>query len=121
MEVLTVVSIDIAAIFLLGGILMYNTAKKPINYMIGYRTKRAMASREAWEYANKACGKAWAVMGAAGLVLMLASLLIAAPRVGEQTAALIMGALLAAVIIAAIAAVVKTEKKLKSIDKGEVL
>ena len=116
MEILTVVSIDIAAIFLLGGILMYNTAKKPINYMIGYRTKRAMSSREAWEYANKACGKAWAVIGAAGLILTLAMLLIAAPKVSESAAAIITGALLAAQIIATITAAIMTEKKLKSIE-----
>ena len=115
MEILTVLSIDIAAIFLLGGILMYNTAKKPINYLIGYRTKRAMSSQEAWEYANKACGKAWALIGAAGLVLMLIALLIAAPRVSDGTAKLIMGTLLTAEIAATIAAVVMTEKKLKSI------
>jgi uncharacterized membrane protein len=33
--------------------LLRNFYPKEINNLIGYRTKRSMASREAWEFANK--------------------------------------------------------------------
>lgn len=34
-----------------------------INHFYGYRTTRSMASKEAWEYANKTTGKIWLFLG----------------------------------------------------------
>ena len=39
-----------------------------INDFIGYRTKRSKSSKEAWNYANKACGKLLALNGAINIM-----------------------------------------------------
>jgi len=40
-----------------------NNAPQDINYIVGYKTKRSMASKEAWDFANSTAGKYWTVTG----------------------------------------------------------
>ncbi|SFP78255.1 SdpI/YhfL protein family protein [Halolactibacillus halophilus] len=44
---------------------------KNINYFIGYRTKRSMASKENWIYANKRLGELWFKLGWLVFILVL--------------------------------------------------
>lgn len=44
---------------------------KNINYFIGYRTKRSMASKENWIYANKRISQIWFKLGWIVLILVL--------------------------------------------------
>ena len=48
------ISIGVTVLFL--G-LVFSFIEIEINRFVGYRTKRSMASREAWLYANKTSGK----------------------------------------------------------------
>lgn len=48
------------------GALLYAFPPRKINYFVGYRTQRSMASQQNWDYANKR----------AGLILMVATLFL---------------------------------------------
>ncbi|QNO14190.1 SdpI family protein [Alkalicella caledoniensis] len=52
------------------GILFRTRPPKNINYIYGYRTKRSMKSKEAWDYAHKLCGAAYLLMGILILVIV---------------------------------------------------
>ena len=60
---LIVVSVIFPIFMIIFGRWLSNNAPKDINYVVGYRTKRSMASKEAWDYANSTAGKYWAVTG----------------------------------------------------------
>lgn len=44
---------------------------KKINYFIGYRTRRSMASKENWTHANKRLGQIWFKLGWLVFILVL--------------------------------------------------
>lgn len=50
-------------------------APKKINYFFGFRTRRSMASREAWDFAHHQLGKLWVPVGWATLILSAAVML----------------------------------------------
>lgn len=52
------------------GWLFYKKQPKNINYILGYRTKRSMASKENWIYANKRMGQIWFKLGWVLLILV---------------------------------------------------
>lgn len=60
----------------LGGLFMWLRCPKKINYLIGYRTKRSMQSKEAWEFAHHFCGKFWTVSGSVFFAVVLVLLLV---------------------------------------------
>ena len=43
--------------------LVFSFIEIEINKFVGYRTKRSMASKEAWKYANKTSGKLFVLNG----------------------------------------------------------
>lgn len=43
---------------------------KNINYLYGYRTKKSMGSKEAWDYAHKLCGAAYVLIGILALAII---------------------------------------------------
>lgn len=56
----TLISIGFIILFL--G-LVFSFVEIEINRLIGYRTKRSMATKEAWQYANKTSGNLFAING----------------------------------------------------------
>ena len=54
------------------GALADKVAAGKINYWIGYRSARSIASREAWEFANRLAGK---IMLRAGIIMASISLI----------------------------------------------
>ena len=63
MEILIIVNFIISLAVIIGGICMKRYSDSPADYSIGFRTKRAMSSPEAWAFANKKCGKLWIIIG----------------------------------------------------------
>ena len=53
------------------GYLFYKKQPQNINYILGYRTKRSMASKENWIYANKRMGQIWFKLGWRLLILVI--------------------------------------------------
>ncbi|MDR2687798.1 MAG: SdpI family protein [Oscillospiraceae bacterium] len=58
---------------LLFGAALYKSPPEEANSLIGYRTRRSMASKEAWAYANTYSGKYWVVCGLVTLPLAVAA------------------------------------------------
>lgn len=61
-----------AVMMLLGAIFLKRPPRK-INDWFGYRTRRAMSSQEAWDFAHRTCGRIWLRWGA---VLAVATVLV---------------------------------------------
>ena len=61
-----------AVMMLLGAIFLKRSPRK-INDWFGYRTRRAMSSQEAWDFAHRTCGRIWLRWGA---VLAVATVLV---------------------------------------------
>jgi len=49
------------------GALLAKFPPKKINHLVGYRTPRSRKSQEAWEFAQRYCGRIWVKSGAAML------------------------------------------------------
>ena len=59
----------------------YRWQKKPpnkINSAYGYRTRRSMASKKAWDFAHKYCGRIWVKFGWFTAVFAVASMIVLA-------------------------------------------
>lgn len=59
----------------------YRWQKKPpnkINSAYGYRTRRSMASKKAWDFAHKYCGRAWVKFGWFTAVFAVAAMIVLA-------------------------------------------
>ena len=54
----------IPAVLLAAGEWMVRRPPQKINGLVGYRTRRSMASREAWLFAQEYCGRLWRKLGA---------------------------------------------------------
>lgn len=61
----------IPLMMIISGYLLYKKQPKKINYILGYRTKRSMASKENWVFANKRMGELWFKLGFILLALVL--------------------------------------------------
>ena len=53
----------VAPIFVVTGLILIVFPPKKINYFYGYRTKKSMASQEAWDYAQTRSGRALIIFG----------------------------------------------------------
>ena len=69
-----------AAMVILGLIFLVRPPKK-INDWFGYRTRRAMASQAAWDFAHRVCGRTWLCWGG----ILAALTLLAALVMGWET------------------------------------
>ncbi|MBO4878582.1 MAG: SdpI family protein [Ruminococcus sp.] len=76
MIVLTIVNAITSLSMILGGWCMKDYADKPGDHSIGYRSKRAVSSNEAWKLANTECGDIWMKGGTAGLILTLCGIVV---------------------------------------------
>lgn len=66
-----------AAMVFFGNQFMYRPGT--VNSGYGYRTKRSMASKEAWDFAHRTCGRLWKRIGKWMLVLSVLAILCALP------------------------------------------
>ena len=64
---ISVIIVPIIAI--VAGYLMKNRPPDKINNTIGYRTRRSKASQEAWDFANRYCGKNTLIFGIICLIV----------------------------------------------------
>ncbi len=76
MEILIIISIILSFAILLAGYYMKYQAPKDEQMKMGLRTERSRASREAWKYANRTCGRYCLIFGGIGLALSIISLLV---------------------------------------------
>ena len=93
----------------------YNPPKQ-INSVYGYRTKRSMSSRHAWEYAHKICARIWFAVGC--ILLVAALLLIALMFIlchSVNTAGIWGGVVVFCQLICMIVSITVTERDLKTI------
>lgn len=83
-----------------------------VNGFIGYRTRRSMASQEAWNFAHRYFGRLWFFIGIITLVCSVAAML---PCIGRSDDVVgIWGAVVqGAQCILLIAPIIPTEKALK--------
>jgi len=58
-------------LMILFGLFLSKTPPTDINYVVGYRTKRSMASKEAWLFANVTAGKYWVKTGLCSLPIFV--------------------------------------------------
>ncbi|MDE6781028.1 MAG: SdpI family protein [Ruminococcus sp.] len=62
-EIIFIVIIIIPIAVSLGGVILIQCAKSDIDSTVGYRTKRSMARKETWIFANRTCGRLWLTGG----------------------------------------------------------
>lgn len=102
----------IPAIQLLAGEWMVRRPPRKINGLVGYRTRRSMASREAWIFAQEYCGRLWRKLGAWALGISAGICLIFS-RCGERALTWGMLALEALQLAAVIGSIFPVERALK--------
>lgn len=97
-----IINIISALMAILGGFCMKKYAKSPGDYTIGFRTKRACASREAWSFANLKCSRYWLRAGTVALAAAAAAFTVLnGSLVGNIIQVAILLALTAALLISA--------------------
>ena len=65
------------------GVVCQKNPPQSINSWYGYRTRRSMASQEAWDFAHCVCGRIWRRCGA---VMLPVSVLLLLPVFGRDAA-----------------------------------
>ena len=93
-------------------------APQDINYIVGYRTKRSMASKEAWDFANSTAGRYWITLGKyclpiSILLCALMSAFIHVVGIDERFHAFFIYGITVLTFIPFLSVVPYTEKKLK--------
>lgn len=109
-----VMTLLIPATMLVFGYLWKKKPPEKINYGYGYRTKRSMASKEAWNYAHKHCGATWVKLGwFTGVISVL--LMIVLPFITLETVVVSIVSLVIVFLqmIPLIAPLITTERALK--------
>jgi uncharacterized membrane protein len=74
---------------LLFGAAIHRRPPNELDSLLGYRTKRSMAGKEAWDYANKYAGKYWIVCGFVTLPLAVAAFFLGLHRAFFDTVLLV--------------------------------
>lgn len=91
--------------------------KKPppkINRSYGYRTKRSMSSKEAWDYAHKHCGGTWIKLGWFTFVLTVITMVILPFVTLEAVTVSIVGAVVVILqLVPLVMPLITTERALK--------
>lgn len=109
-------AILIGSIFILTGTILLKFPPKEINLLYGYRTKRSMKSKDAWDFAQLFSAKKMIKGGFIFLLIGLISLFLEL----SQTLNIIIG--MGFLLLTCIYLIYSTEKKLKQkFDKNETL
>lgn len=98
---------------ILSGLLMWKHCAKGKPGAVGYRTRRSVASRETWQFANEDCGKR---MWRWGWITMLPSVLAMLPVYGasEDTVGILGGLIVMVECVIMLALIIPTERALKA-------
>ena len=112
METMMIVNIVISLTLLLGGAVMTAQGKNQINPVVGYRTKRSMASNEAWMLSNRKCGIMWLINGGIGFVLTALSYLLMF-KISDKVSFALQILILLLMTAGTVFSLIKTEKMLK--------
>ena len=72
---MTACALLVPAVMVLFGRVFLRRPPKSINSVYGYRTKRSMASPEAWKFAHETCGRLWLRWGMGTAVLSVLGML----------------------------------------------
>lgn len=116
-EIIFIVIIILPVAVTFGGIVLKQCAVSDIDNTIGYRTKRSMLSKEAWQFANGMCAKLW-ITGGIIITVFSVILPLTASFFLNETIGLYIGIfILVSEIISLILSVVTVEKKLQAYNK----
>lgn len=111
-EIIFIVIIIIPIAVSLGGVILIQCAKSDIDSTVGYRTKRSMASKETWIFANRTCGRIWLTGGIISVIFSVTVPLFLY-ILKSDSAGLCAGVIILVIqTVALILSVVTTEKKL---------
>ena len=77
--VMTACALLVPAVMVLFGHIFLRHPPKTVNSVYGYRTRRSMASPEAWDFAHRTCGKVWLRWG---MGMAVPSVLLMLPALG---------------------------------------
>ena len=113
MSIIIIVNIITSLAVLLGGLCMKKYSDSPADYSIGFRTKRAMASSEAWYFANQKCGKLWMISGTASFAAAIIFTVFIQAGISSSASSIIQFVLLILQITADIFSTTFTEYQLK--------
>lgn len=83
LEIVIVVNVVISLAFLIGGYYLKEHTSPNVDAMVGFKTKRAMASTEAWRFANHRCGALLLIIGLLGFVMTAAAALFIPGALGQ--------------------------------------
>ena len=112
----------VVCVFLLPAAMLFlghRWQKKPpdsINAVFGYRTRRSMSSKQAWDYAHRYCGRIWVKCGwisAAFAVLSMA--LLGFVTLNVSTVGIAGGIVACLELLPALASLAATEQELKRV------
>lgn len=116
-EIIFIVIIILPVAVIFGGVVLKQCAVADIDNTVGYRTKRSMSSKEAWQFANGMCAKLWITGGIIATVFSVVLLLTASFFLNETTGIYVGIFMLTSEVIALILSVVTVEKRLQAYDK----
>ena len=113
MSIIAIINIVVSLGIFLGGICMIKYAESPVDYSIGFKTEKAMLSKEAWHFANQKCGSSWEIIGIVSFVLSLVSIFI---FVNDKTLSIIQFTILLLLIASVIVSAIVVQIGLKKFD-----
>ena len=111
MSIVIIVNIIVSLGIMLGGFGMKQRSKSSEDYSIGFRTKRAMSSKDAWSFANQKCGVIWIVIGILAFILTISMVFIIQI---EGIESVVQSVILISLIVATIISVIVIENQLKN-------
>ena len=104
-----------AAMLFLG----YRWQQRPpssINAVFGYRTRRSMSSKQAWDYAHRYCGKIWVKCGWFSAVFAVLSMIfLGIVTLDVSTVGIVGGIITCLELLPAAASLAATERALKRV------
>lgn len=109
---IVIIIIPLAVTFV--GFILKQCADSDADNTVGYRTRRSMASKEAWQLANKMCSQLWITGGIITAVFSVVLPFTAFLLWNDTVGLYVSTAILIIQIITLILSVVAVEKKLQS-------
>lgn len=111
MSIVVIVNMIVSLGILLGGLSMKQRSGSSGDYSMGFRTKRAMSSNNAWSFANQKCGILWLIIGIISFILTVSAFFMIQ---NERTGSIVQVIILVFIIVSAITSAIMIEKQLKS-------
>ena len=111
MSVIIIVNVVISLTMILGGFCMRENSDAYESCSIGFKTKRALSSEDAWYFANQRCGIFWIIFGILGFLITMVSLFL---TTSERNGIVMQSVVLGLQILAFIFSIAGVEKQLKN-------